>query len=83
MKTVRIHKAQQTLKSQQIPSVAIVLDEEIKSAETLEEIDIVFSGDAAAICDALEKSLPGGTFDRLLFYMLERKASHFVVSHKE
>jgi hypothetical protein len=62
-----------------------VIDPEIPELENLEEMDTVFTGDAAAICDALEKSLPGGTFDRLMLYMFERKVahSHFAVSYKE
>lgn len=37
--------------------------------------------DAKQIADALHASLPGGTFDRLIVLLLERKISHFVVRH--
>lgn len=43
--------------------------------------DAVMAQDAKHIADALYASLPGGTFDRLIVLLLERKISHFVVRH--
>lgn len=43
--------------------------------------DITMAQDAKHIADALYASLPGGTFDRLIVLLLERKISHFVVRH--
>lgn len=44
--------------------------------------DAIFSKEAEALESALYGALPGGTYDRLLGKMLERKATHFVVAHK-
>lgn len=43
--------------------------------------DLTMAQDAKHIADALYASLPGGTFDRLIVLLLERKISHFVVRH--
>lgn len=83
MKTVQIYKAQRTIKAIGIPSVTIVIDTEMPETDNLKEAGTIYTGDAAAICDALEKSLPGGTFDRLVLFLLEKTVSHFSVSHKE
>ena len=49
----------------------------LKAAEAL------FSKEAECLEEALHASLPGGTYDHLLGKMLARKASHFVVSHRD
>ena len=41
----------------------------------------VFQADAIAIETFLHDTLPGGTYDRLLGYMLKRTSSHFIVSY--
>jgi hypothetical protein len=51
--------------------------------EFLAALAKVFDSQAEAIETALHDSLPGGTYDRLLGRMLERKATHFRVSFME
>ena len=82
MKTLQIHKAQQTLPDVEVPSVSVVIDEEIQDY-TLKEAQLKYRLDAAYLCDFLHDALPGGTFDKLLIAMLERKASHFKVTHSK
>lgn len=48
---------------------------------TVSAADTLFENEAEMLEDALSASLPGGTYDRLLGYMLQRKASHLVVAH--
>lgn len=45
------------------------------------ESDARFDSDSEAIEIGLWRSLPGGTYDRLLGRMLTRKATHFRVLH--
>lgn len=52
----------------------------VSVADALAPLDRVYDADADAIAQALHKSLPGGTFDRLVLKLLEIKASHFRVS---
>lgn len=80
MKTENIYKAQRTLKSQEVPSVKIVVDAEVPDAQSLFDADEIYRLEAERLCAALEASLPGGTFDRLLIEMMKRKASHFKVA---
>lgn len=55
---------------------------EVTDRITLDEQASVFAEHADVIEDALFRSLPGGLYDRLLGRMLQRKASHFIVSHR-
>ena len=83
MKKLFLYKAQRTLKDVEIESVSIIFDEEVPDYKNIEEADMRYMMDAAYLCDFLEEVLPGGTFDRLLISLMNRKASHFKVSHKE
>lgn len=83
MKTVNIYKAQRTTQSQDVPSVEIVIDEDVPNFHTTEAADDLYELQAERLCDALEACLPGGTFDHLLIQLMKRKASRFKVSHKE
>lgn len=82
MKTIHIQKAQRTLTDFPVPDTTIVIELEIKDAESLHEAAKAYQADARKLCEALYESLPGGTFDQLLVEMLRRKASHFKVSYK-
>jgi len=82
MKTLKIHKAQRTLKNKEVESMSIVIDEEVPNYRTLEDAGTRYRADAAYLSDALSNSLPGGTFDQLLIFMLQTKASHFKISYK-
>lgn len=42
------------------------------------QLEHIFEVDSEALYRALYRTLPGGTFDRLLGKMLARKASHFM-----
>jgi hypothetical protein len=87
MKTVQICQAE-PVGNQIIPSVIIEISRSLRDGDTTltqhssyEEHDAVFMHEASQIEEALHDSLPGGTYDRLCGLMLQRKASHFVVSH--
>jgi hypothetical protein len=83
VKYLGLYKAQPTLKALPIESIEIHIDQEVPDAKTLEDADNIYKNEAFLLCNALESTLPGGTFDHLLVEMLKRKASHFKVSHKE
>ena len=51
------------------------------SVSALAQARRVHEEDAQRIVDALLASLPGGTFDQVVRFMLERKASHLVVPY--
>jgi len=79
-KAITIHKAQ-PIADDHAPNLVITIDTPIERQETLEQADLEYYNEAWELGRALERSLPGGTFDRLLIYLLERKASHFIVPH--
>jgi len=83
MPTLKIYKAQRTIKDLEVKSAEIVIDEEIPNVHTLAAADGIYALQAFCLCEALEASLPGGTFDHLLIEMMKRKVSHFKVSYKE
>lgn len=83
--TVFIKKAQ-AIGSESVPDMVISITQTLSrcagDAMTLEQFVQVFEDQAKDIEEALYGSLPGGTYDRLLGRMLQRKASHFLVTHK-
>lgn len=78
---LHIYKAQAT-GGEAVDDVQISIQEPIPRMCSLDAATGTFSKDAEALEAALYRSLPGGTYDRLLGKMLERKATHFVVSHQ-
>lgn len=82
MKQVVIHKAQRTLKDVEVPDTRIFIDQEIPDYKTLSDASFAYQSDARELCDALQNSLPGGTFDHLLVEMMSRKVSFFKVIHQ-
>ena len=78
---LHIYKAQATGR-QAVENANIVIEEPFPPARSLDVAAEMFAIEAEALEAALYGSLPGGTYDRLLGKMLERKASHFIVSHK-
>jgi len=78
MKNINIRKAQTIVETE---SVEIRIEQPIQCSDELKLAAIEFDRDAKLLCDTLIDSLPGGTFDRLLAYMLEEKVSHFRVSY--
>lgn len=77
---IEIHKAQ-PIGKHAAPNVVISIDTTVPSQDTLEEAGEVYFKDAWLLGNALEESLPGGTFDRLVVYLLQRKVSHFIIPH--
>ena len=81
MHTIYICKASPT-GGEVTPDVKILITEELPrfSYQTpIETVGDQFDKQAQLLFNALTNSLPGGTLDRLLGKMLERKASHFHV----
>jgi hypothetical protein len=86
MATVVISKAEPTIQSEPVEETSIHISEPMPKMlreGTLEQLAEWFDLQAYWIEKALFNSLPGGTYDHLLSKMLARKASHFVVSHKQ
>ncbi len=81
MKIINISKAQPLIG--EVESVTIVIDKEVLDLESLQEDAKHYQEDATKIVDALEKALPGGTFDRVAAALLAHKASHLKIAHQE
>lgn len=82
LKIVRVRRAQPIVDDEPIDKVTIKIDETMPSQDTLEESYRNYEEDAEKIADALEASLPGGTFSALLIELLERKKCYLVVPHR-
>ena len=82
MTEVRAHKAMASYSAKPVESVVISIDEEIPDFEKLKAADEFYLSEATKLESALYGVLPGGTYDRLLGKMLERKSTHFRVSHE-
>lgn len=81
MKTVHAFKAQPS--PDVVPSVQILIEQEIPSTFSgIQQQDFACDKNAQAIESALYGALPGGVYDRLLGWMLQRKASHFRVTYE-
>jgi hypothetical protein len=78
LKTINIFKAQGFGKKV-VEGVTIKLVRELpRFVDVGESID-VFEKEALTLADILCKTLPGGTFDRLVIELLKKEASSFVV----
>ena len=77
-----IHRAQ-PIGDETVKIRVIHIQETIPDCEDIPEADTLLSLDANKLHEALYQSLPGGTYDRLLGLMLQKKASHFIVPHFE
>ena len=85
MKAYNIYKAQE-IGDQKIDTVNITIaipfpeiDHELTLKDSMKEVEQIFQKEAQDLFNALEGSLPGGTFNRLLALMLQHKAGHFVI----
>lgn len=80
MKRISVLKAE-GYTGEEVESMVIVAETTIKydQGRSLDELDKVFNDDAEKLEETLHKTLPGGTYDRLIGMMLTRKASHFIV----
>ena len=79
-KTLNFMKAVQ-IGDKEIHDTTIILKETFPDNANLKESDKLFELEATALENILINTLPGGTYDRLLGKMLQRKSSHFIVSH--
>lgn len=77
---VEVHKGHPTC-GISAPSVVIDIKRPIQLYDTLDEADRAYYKEAWALGQALEGSLPGGTFDRLVVYLLKRKVSDCILPH--
>ena len=64
-----------------IEDAMILIEEEFPKFESLEEAAEAHGEQARYLENALYRHLPGGTYDRLLGAMMERRAPHFRGSH--
>ena len=80
MKNIVVNKAD-PVGERAVESMEIRIEAQLPHAEALAEAARVYNCDAEMLETAVHESLPGGTYDRLLGMMLERKASHFAVAH--
>lgn len=87
MRTVKIFKANRTLKDRPVESVTVVISTDLpplplKRGDVWDNHLKRFTKQGQLLAANLHAVLPGGTFDALLAAMLKLKASHFVVSFK-
>lgn len=84
MKRVEVKGAAPRYKGDITEPVEIVIRGhwEYSRKDELSTVDARLQADAQILFDALRKTLPGGTFDRLLVMMLKDAASHFIVAHQ-
>lgn len=78
--TIQVCKAE-PIGSEHVSSVSINVCKLQPRYSTVEDAAVFFNREADTLEAALYRSLPGGTYDRLLGKMLSRKASHFRVAH--
>jgi hypothetical protein len=78
---INIYKAKPTFKN--IENVIIEIKEQIPDPDyntgNYDQADDFFTEQAKILGDALVNSLPGGTVDRLLVYLLDHKRCRYVV----
>ena len=87
MKTVKIHRAEDT-GGRHVEPVMITIGTTIPTCEGdgwLERNQAIFDADAQALAEALHRSLPGGTWIRLIAAVLTEHAKeyNFVVARGE
>jgi len=77
--TIRLHKAQHTIKGDRVTGVHIEIKGELPATGKHVDTESMFKQDALALADGLFSCLPGGTLDALLVEMLQRKQNQMVV----
>jgi len=80
-KAVIVSKAQVVYSDKPVIDTRIEVIGSLPAIEGMEEHARYFDRQAQQIEEALNSSLPGGTYDRLAGRMLARKATHFRVAH--
>ena len=58
-----------------VPSVVIDISEEVRNFPTLENARLNYDAQGGALAELLATTLPGGTLDAMIRFLLERKAS--------
>lgn len=78
MKTIHAYKAQPLGKTTDVEDVKIIINKEIPHfVGSLREAELVYEKEAEALADALFKSLPQGTMDRLLIEIMKKNVSSY------
>lgn len=77
---IRTYKAS-PVGEEEVPSLAIVFDQEVPDFEHLDDGRMAYRDAAKEIVEAMGKSLPGGLFDAILVEMMRAKVSLFRVPH--
>ena len=80
MKALNFYKGQAT-GDQTVESVTIILDEEIPSFQDDDRIEKASQvhKHGERLADVLCNTLPGGTLDRLIARLFEKRASQFII----
>jgi hypothetical protein len=77
-KTIRVRRAG-SIGTHEPDSITIEIDRQIEDNMTLDGARTIYEVEAMGIGDALIASLPGGTLDQLLAYLMVKRASLFRV----
>jgi hypothetical protein len=78
MKTIKICKAQ-GFRDKPVESTTIQFDQEAPRFDSLERQGKLYDVEAQHLADVLCTTLPGGTLDRLMAELLQRRASLLIV----
>ena len=79
VKTIEFYKGQ-SIGDSKAEDLRLSFINEFPEYKDLETSTKLFNNEADFLENALNKVLPGGTYDALLCAMLKRKQSHYVVS---
>lgn len=82
MATIHVHRANGHAQRPNVEPATIVVDLDLPdrvALDTLEALRTLYRDDAKAIADALQRSLPGGTWSELLAELLSRHVCYFRV----
>lgn len=75
MKEIRINKAQPVIPVKPIPSVTIVIEDEIPECESMQRWQHETNTQGIVLANALSGTLPGAVLDAMLVELLRRKQS--------
>ena len=78
---VIVSQAEQAYLEKPVIDTRIEITGALPDLEYPQETAHYYDNQARQIEEALHRSLPGGTYDRLVGRMLARKASHFRIAH--
>lgn len=78
---ISIHKAS-AIGDQSVPDLLVSATEAFPELQSSLDASVLHQRNAEKIGEAIVKSLPGGTIDRLLIFLLEHRASVLRVAYK-